>query len=44
MITLFLKCPKSNELKYSLKALLCGKSTLSEVFLISMDFKVKKNV
>lgn len=33
MITLFLKCPKSNELKYSLKALLCGKSTLSESIL-----------
>lgn len=34
MITLFLKCPKSNELKYSLKALLCGtKSTLFESIL-----------
>lgn len=33
MITLFLKCPKSNKLKSSLKALLCGKSTLSESIL-----------
>lgn len=34
MITLFQKCPKSNKLKYSLKALLCGtKSTLFESIL-----------
>lgn len=33
MITLFLKCPKSNKLRYSLKALLCGKSTLFESIL-----------